>query len=125
MTTTAPTLVEPTSIYVAWHPMHTASRDGSSVILCLGDTIPDIPYVRTGSFLDGPEAEELGYREYAKYGGWLIFDPNCECFHMVDFDEPRGWIAMPVLIPAPVIIEARGRRPQPAIRKLEESDNAG
>jgi hypothetical protein len=86
--------------------MHTAPKEGPSIILCLGDTIPDIPYVRTGCFNDGDGAEELGYREYAKYGGWLIFDENCESFHMVDFDEPRGWMPLPDVIVSPTIIDA-------------------
>lgn len=79
----------------AWWSMENAPRDGTNVILCLGECYPDLAYVRTGGFIIGKDAEELGYREFAKYGGWLIPDENYESWYVVDFDTPRGWRPMP------------------------------
>lgn len=97
----------PASIPCAWFHMFDAPRDGRAIILCLGDTIPDVPFVVTASFMNGASAEDLGYREYAKYGGWWISHEGCTDWYMVDIEEPRGWLPMPEGVATAKAIEAR------------------
>lgn len=82
-----------------WAPMSLAPRTGAEVLLLLGETIPDHMNVRAGSFVSGDEAEELGYREYAKYGAWIIWH-DAGNFYCIDVAEPFGWLPLPALHPA-------------------------
>lgn len=75
----------------AWQPIETAPKHGSPVLLLCGETIPDSPFITVGSFVSGYEAEELGYRSYAKYGAWLIWHQAGEDFYCIDVNEPTHW----------------------------------
>ena len=90
-----------------WQPIKTAPRDKTNVLVLLGETIPGVPDVRGGGYLDGDGAEELGYREFAKYGGWLCWNRDGD-FFMVDVDAPLGWMPLPdpPSIPTPPASEA-------------------
>lgn len=50
-----------TQLSQAWQKMSIAPRDGSHVMLIIGETIPDLPDVRLGQFVKGREAREMGY----------------------------------------------------------------
>ena len=77
-----------------WQPIETVPRDGSEIILLIGETIPDHYNVRSGSFIGGDESEYLGWREFAKYGGWLIWNNDCD-WDVIDVSEPNGWMPLP------------------------------
>jgi hypothetical protein len=77
-----------------WQPIETAPKDGKPVLLLEGETIPDTPHIVVGTYIDGSGAEELGYREYAKYGGWLYWHSDGE-FYVVDIDDPTDWAPIP------------------------------
>ena len=81
-----------------WQPMESAPRNGSEILLLLGTTIPDHADARAASFLAGDEADELGYREYAKYGAWMIWHDAGDWF-CVDECAPLGWLPLPVKMP--------------------------
>lgn len=88
-----------------WLPMSTAPRDGKEIIVVLGATIPDGLDVRAASFIDGVAADELGWREYAKYGAWMIWHDAGD-WNLVDESAPLGWLPMPkTLPPQPSIID--------------------
>ena len=72
-----------------WQPMETAPKEGL-VMLLLGNTIPDHPWVEIGRHQSGDDAEDLGYREFAKHGGWLIWD-SPDNFYLIDVKEPIYW----------------------------------
>jgi len=78
----------------AWQPIETAPTD-EHVLLNLGESIPDIPYVAVGICCDGPFCENLGYREYAKYGGWLIWHEDGADSYIVDVVTPKAWMSLP------------------------------
>jgi hypothetical protein len=88
-----------------WQPIATAPRVGN-ILLLLGTSIPDVPYVRVGNYLDGPESEELGYREYAKYGSWMIWHDCGGDWYCIDVTRPVFWAHIPALPPAAVIMES-------------------
>lgn len=75
----------------------TAPRDGKPVLLRIGETIPDQPDWRVGTYLSGDDAEEMGYPEYAKYGGWLIWNTECDWF-VIDVCEALAWFPLPAAI---------------------------
>jgi hypothetical protein len=83
----------------AWQPIETAPTDrhGSSVLLLCGETILGIPFITVGSFVSGYEAEEFGYRSYAKYGAWMIWRQGGEDFYCIDLYEPTHW--QPIELP--------------------------
>jgi hypothetical protein len=78
-----------------WRDIATAPRDGSEVLLMLGETIPDHFDIRAGSYLDGDASEELGWREYAEYGSWMIWNDSNNWF-LIDIDEPLAWTPIPL-----------------------------
>jgi hypothetical protein len=78
--------------------MATARRDGREILLLLGETIPDHADARAGSFISGDEADELGWREYAKYGAWMIWNDAGDWF-CVDESDPLGWLPLPETMP--------------------------
>lgn len=82
---------------MGWQPIDTAPREKDrvlNVLLLLGETVPDTPDIRVGSYIDGDGAEELGYREYAKHGGWLLWNSDGD-FFVIDYDEPIRWMPLP------------------------------
>lgn len=88
-----------------WLSMAQAPRTGE-VLLLLGETIPDHMDVRAGSFVPGNEADEMGYREYAKYGCWMIWNDASDWF-CIDGSEPLGWLPLPTTLPRrPQVIDA-------------------
>lgn len=79
---------------MTWEIMDRAPRDGTYILMDIGETIPGAPDIRVGSFLTGKECEEIGHREQAKYGGWMFWNTDCDWF-VLDVDEPRGWLRIP------------------------------
>lgn len=77
----------------AWQPMKTAPKD-RLIMLLLGETVPDHPHIECGEVISGGDAEKLGYREFAKYGGWLIYD-SVDNFYVIDAIEPHAWADIP------------------------------
>jgi hypothetical protein len=73
-----------------WQDISTAPKDGSEILIWLGETIPDHMDVRAASYLPPKESEELGYGEYAKYGSWMIWNSGCDWF-CVDVTDPLAW----------------------------------
>jgi hypothetical protein len=86
----------PTMQKPEWQDPSTA-KPNTSGLLHLGESIPDLPHWMVGTRIIGEEAEELGYREFAKYGGWLIWHGRADDFHVIDVDEPRGWMPLDLL----------------------------
>lgn len=78
-----------------WDTMGSAPRTGTPILLLFGETIPEVPDIRVGTFIDGDSAEKCGYREFAKYGGWLIWNSGSD-FYVVDVSEPRAWSETPM-----------------------------
>ena len=76
-----------------WRDIKDAPKTGA-VLLCLGETIPDLVDARVGTFISGAEAEELGHREFAKYGGWIIWNSDTDWF-VIDVDEPTRYALLP------------------------------
>lgn len=77
----------------AWQPIETAPRD-KPILLLMGETIPDVPDVRVGQYTSGDVSEELGYHEYAKYGGWTIWNADSD-FWIAGIDEATHWASLP------------------------------
>lgn len=74
--------------------MATAPKSGS-VLLLLGETIPEHDDIRVGSFCEGDWLQTMGdYSEYAKYGAWMIWN-DCSDWFFVGAYEPLGWCPMP------------------------------
>jgi hypothetical protein len=73
--------------------MDSAPR-GQAILLLIGETIPDLPDWRVATYVSGDEAEEMGYREYAKYGGWMIWNSDCDWF-VIDVADGLAWIPVP------------------------------
>jgi hypothetical protein len=96
-----------------WLDMAIAPRTGEEVLLLLGETIPDHANARPASFLSGEEADELGHRELAKYGGWLIWHDGGDWF-AIDESEPLGWLPLPERLPRKnCVIEQFAELPAP------------
>lgn len=81
-----------------WLDMATAPRSGKEILILLGTTIPDHADARAASFISGSDVEGLGYREYAKYGAWMIWHDAGE-FFCVDECDPLGWLPLPEKMP--------------------------
>lgn len=79
-------------------------------LLHLGDSVPGLPHYMVGTRISSDEAEELGYREYAKYGGWLIWHGRGDDFYVIAIEEPRGWMPLTAL---------PNTFPERAVRKAE------
>ena len=77
-----------------WKAMRDAPRDGKLILLLLGDTIPDLPNIRGGSFIDSTECAELGYEDF-RYGGWMIWNDGSDWF-VLDNEEPEAWYPAPI-----------------------------
>lgn len=75
---------------MAWLPIKSAPRDSTPVLLLCGETIPGLPDIRVGAFVDGRNAEELGGVE----SGWLIWNANDD-FFVIDEDEAVHWMPLP------------------------------
>ena len=80
-----------------WRDMALAPRIGE-ILLLLGETIPDHADARAGTYLSGDEADELGYREFAKYGCWMIWHDAGDWF-CVDESAPLSWLPLPGQMP--------------------------
>lgn len=85
-----------------WRSMDSAPRDGTWVLLLLGETIPTAPDIRTAQWLEPDVCEELGEHECEKYGGWIIWN-TCADWFVVRHDAPLGWAECPARqrLPAP------------------------
>lgn len=81
-----------------WRGIHENTPRKGPIMLLLGETIPDVPDWRVGTYLSGDESEELGYREYAKYGAWMIWS-SADDWYCVDISEPIGWAYPPQPLP--------------------------
>lgn len=73
-----------------WRSMDSAPRDGTEIILCVGETIPDHPYVCAATFIEHEEGETLGY-----WQGWLQWSQDGCDFNVLMEDEPTGWLPLP------------------------------
>jgi hypothetical protein len=80
-----------------WMPIADAPLTGESVLLLLGETIPDHADVRAGNYVSGSQAEELGYPEHAKRGAWMIWHDEFD-WRCIDVSDPLGWFPAPVAI---------------------------
>lgn len=90
-----------------WQPIDTAPKDGTWILLLHGETIPGVPLVEVASFAGGASAEELGYREFAKYGAWMIWNAS-DNWYLVDVAEPTHWMPLP---PPPRAADAEAAAP--------------
>ena len=70
--------------------MDEAPRDGTEVLLLMGETIPGNPYIRVGSFINQDDGEELGY-----WQGWLIWMKDAEDYEVVFEDSSSAWMPLP------------------------------
>lgn len=76
-----------------WHDIEMAPTDGHHILLDLGDSIPDVPYVAVGSFISEEHGRELG-EELSASGGWLIWTSDAD-WYCIGFREPHGWTEIP------------------------------
>ena len=97
-----------------WLPMVDGPHDGSHVILMIGETIPDLPDVRLGQFISGPEAAEIGFPEYGRTGGWFVWNDSSDWFVVGD-DAPLAWAPQPTGGPFASAAHARIEREGPAV----------
>lgn len=76
-----------------WQPMKDAPHDDTvCIILLLGETVPGVADVRSGSWIGRSEARLLG--ESLIDGGWLIWNSADDWF-VVDAKDPIGWVPVP------------------------------
>lgn len=75
-----------------WQDIASAPRDGTEILLWLGDTIPDFTYVQAGSFLAAHE--HMGLLE-AQEDCWMLWHEHGDDWWFVPVNEPRGWFPMP------------------------------
>lgn len=90
-------------------------------LLHLGESIPDVPYMAIGQRIDGDAAEEIGYREYAKYGGWLIWHPGGEDYYVIDVIEPKAAVSLDALAR---ILSLPGSATRPTAEATTATDDA-
>jgi len=76
-----------------WRPIETAPTDGTSIILDLGETIPNVADVRVGQWISEYEANELG-EELSAAGGWIIWNTGSDWF-VIPFGDAFGWFPLP------------------------------
>lgn len=84
-----------------WRDIASAPKDGSCILILRGETVPGRPNVRVGEFLSGASCEGLGYREFAKYGGWMIWHEDGGDWFVCDVTEPTHWMPLPESPDAP------------------------
>lgn len=76
-----------------WRDIYDAPQDGGSIILDLGESIPDTPIIACGSYITEANAAELGYTLSAS-GGWLIWTSGGD-FYVIPFYDAFGWFPLP------------------------------
>ncbi|MBZ9873125.1 hypothetical protein LB542_19950 [Mesorhizobium sp. BR1-1-9] len=74
-----------------WRSMDSAPKDGTHVLLDLGETIPDLIDVRVGQFISEIAAREFGETLSAS-GGWFIWNSGDDWFITAD---AHGWMPLP------------------------------
>jgi DNA-binding CsgD family transcriptional regulator len=77
-----------------WQSIDTAPKDGTQILCVFGETIPDRLDVRAAEYIDGAGAEELGYYQYAKYGGWLVWNSGSD-FYVEGIADATHWMPLP------------------------------
>lgn len=104
-----------------WHDMASAPRKGP-VLLLLGETIPEMPDIRVGSYIDCAEANELwGPDRNLREGGWLIWNSGNDWF-VVGLNDPMAWCAAEL----PGIRKGRlSTTPVPSVSKASSPKQAG
>lgn len=72
-----------------WHRDMSAAPRGKAILLLLGETIPEVPDIRVGSYIEEAEAESL-WGPAMVGGGWLIWNSADDWF-VVRLNEPLAW----------------------------------
>lgn len=76
-----------------WMPIETAPKDGTHVLLDLGETIPDLVDARVGQWISEYDGSELG-EELPASGGWIIWNSGSDWF-VVSYSDASGWFPLP------------------------------
>jgi hypothetical protein len=77
-----------------WRDIESAPKDGSYVLLDLGETIPDVVDARVGQFISEHDGHGLGESLPAS-GGWIIWNDGSDWF-VVSYYDAHGWMPLPV-----------------------------
>lgn len=89
-----------------WRPIESAPREGS-VLLLLGESIPDMPDIRVGGFISGKDCIELGEYACEETGGWLVWNTESDWF-VAEIDDPTHWMPLPNP-PASIAVQKDGK----------------
>lgn len=74
-----------------WNLDMSAAPHGRSILLFLGETIPEMPDIRVGGFVGPREAEALeGEEGIFPDGGWLIWNSADDWF-VIGLNWPMAW----------------------------------
>ncbi len=76
-----------------WQTMESAPRTGELVLLLLGETIPDSPDIRGGTWIHEDAAMKIG-DDVSHRGGWLIWNSENDWF-VVPFEDVVAWCPAP------------------------------
>lgn len=74
-----------------WEPIKAAPKHGV-ILLLIGETIPEMPDIRVGSYIGPAEALELEGPGFPN-GGWLIWNSASD-FFVLDASEPLAWCSV-------------------------------
>lgn len=78
---------------VVWRSMDSAPKDGTHVLLDIGETIPDLVDARVGQYVTEAQALELG-EDVSSAGGWIIWNTGSDWF-VIPFADAHGWMPLP------------------------------
>lgn len=76
-----------------WQDIAGAPRDGTATWVLLGETIPDMPDGRVGTWISSKECAEIG--DPYPHGGWLIWNSGSDWFIT---DDVLAWCELPAAL---------------------------
>ena len=74
-----------------WQTISDAPK--THILLNLGETIPGVPDIRVGQWIDEAALAELGEIGSAA-GGWIIWNSDSDWF-VAAFEDALGWLPLP------------------------------
>ena len=86
-----------------WRTIDSAPRDGTPILLYIGESVPDMPFAMVGQWWDGPTWRELGWSpdEISDAGAWAVWSEHGEDW--AAYPDVTRWTPLPDQSTAPEI----------------------